>query len=90
MAFELREGKQHCQKDTTAFLVQCLRDAQALITQRIDSAQKPRILLRLDSGNDSTDNIDVDVSLFHGHREFADANLIERGDRHEYTVRYGI
>ena len=59
LAFELREGKQHCQKGTPAFLVQCLRDAQAIITQRVDPAQHPRILVRLDSGNDSADNIDV-------------------------------
>ena len=59
LAFELREGKQHSQKGTPSFLLQCLRDAQAIITKRIDSAENPRILVRLDSGNDSTDNIDV-------------------------------
>ena len=31
LAFELREGKQHSQKDTPAFLVQCLRDGQAIM-----------------------------------------------------------
>ena len=59
LAFELRERKQHRQKGTPPFLVQCLRDAQAIISQRIDGAETPRILIRLDSGNDGSDNIDV-------------------------------
>ncbi len=59
LAFELREGKQHRQKGTPPFLVQWLRDAQTIISQRIDGAETPRILVRLDSGNDSSDNIDV-------------------------------
>ena len=36
LAFKLREGKKPCQKGTPAFLVQCLRDAQAIITQQVD------------------------------------------------------
>ncbi len=59
LAFELREGKPHSQKDSPPFLVQCLRDAQAIIAHRFAAAERPRILVRLDSGNDSTDNIDV-------------------------------
>jgi hypothetical protein len=49
LACELREGKQHCQKDTPAFLTEVLRLAR-LVTGR-------PLLFRLDSGNDSADNI---------------------------------
>ena len=49
--FELREGRQHCQKDTPALLTRSLRYAQQ-ITDR-------PLLLRLDGGNDSIENIDV-------------------------------
>lgn len=51
LAFELREGKQHCQKDTPALLKKALQDAQKI-------TGKP-LLLRLDGGNDSIENIDV-------------------------------
>ena len=49
IACELREGKQHCQKDTPNFLVEVLRLARQI-------TDKP-LLFRLDSGNDSADNI---------------------------------
>ena len=49
LACELREGKQHCQKDTPAFLTEVLRLARQ-VTDR-------PLLFRLDSGNDSADNI---------------------------------
>ena len=45
----LREGKQHCQKDTPEFL------RQAIINAKI--ATDLRILVRMDSGNDSAENI---------------------------------
>ena len=45
---ELREGSQHCQKDTPAFLKSTLNYARQI-------TQQP-ILMRLDSGNDSADN----------------------------------
>lgn len=48
---ELREGKQHCQKDTPQFLRQALARAR-----RLTSAP---LLLRLDSGNDAIENIAV-------------------------------
>ena len=48
---ELREGKQHSQKDTPAFLGESIRYAK-MITDK-------GILVRLDSGNDSLDNIAV-------------------------------
>jgi len=49
--FEFREGKQHCQKDTPALLASALKHAQQITTQPL--------LLRLDGGNDSIENIDV-------------------------------
>jgi len=51
IGFELREGKQHCQKGTPDFLSALLQYAQQI-------TQKP-LLLRLDGGNDSIENIDV-------------------------------
>lgn len=51
LAFELREGKQHCQKNTPALLQSALHHAQSISDQPL--------LLRLDGGNDSIDNIDV-------------------------------
>jgi hypothetical protein len=46
---ELREGTQHCQKNTPAFLEIAIRNARL--------ATDSKILVRLDSGNDSSDNI---------------------------------
>lgn len=49
IACELREGSQHCQRNTPNFLVEVLRLARQI-------TDKP-LLFRLDSGNDSADNI---------------------------------
>lgn len=49
--FELREGKQHCQKGTVEFLQETIRLCKRL-------TDKP-LLIRLDSGNDSIDNVAV-------------------------------
>ena len=49
--FELRAGKQHCQKGTVEFLQETIRLCKEL-------TDKP-LLIRLDSGNDSIDNIAV-------------------------------
>ena len=51
IGFEFREGKQHCQKGTPALLAKTLRHAREITTQPL--------LLRLDGGNDSIENIDV-------------------------------
>jgi len=48
---ELREGQQHCQKGTPKFLEQAILNAKIV-------TDKP-ILVRLDSGNDSADNIKI-------------------------------
>ena len=45
---ELREGSQHCQKGTPEFIRDTLRYVRSITTERI--------LMRLDSGNDSRDN----------------------------------
>jgi hypothetical protein len=50
---ELREGSQHCQKNTPEFL-----DASIQYAKRMTDR---KLLLRLDSGNDSSDNIDCCV-----------------------------
>ena len=50
---ELREGKQHCQNGTVEFLSESIKYSKA-ITNEV-------ILVRLDSGNDSLDNIKVCV-----------------------------
>ena len=49
--FELREGKQHCQKGTVEFLRETIKLCKKL-------TYKP-LLIRLDSGNDSIDNVSV-------------------------------
>jgi len=46
---ELREGKQHCQQDTPAFLRETFRYATQITPEKL--------LLRLDAGNDSQDNV---------------------------------
>lgn len=48
---ELREGKTHCQKDTPAFLTESIGYARRATDQPL--------LLRMDSGNDSKDNLVV-------------------------------
>ena len=49
--FELREGKQHCQKGTVEFLQETIKLCHKL-------TDKP-LLIRVDSGNDSIDNVAV-------------------------------
>lgn len=49
--FELREGKQHCQKGTVEFLQETIKLCHKL-------TDKP-MLIRLDPGNDSIDNVAV-------------------------------
>ena len=48
---KLRPGKQHCQKETPAFL----RETLTLVRQLTDAV----LLVRLDSGNDSADNLGI-------------------------------
>ena len=65
--FELREGKQHCQKNTPELLNRALERACQL-------TDKP-ILLRLDGGNDAIANIDV-VLDFNETHEGGDVDFI--------------
>ncbi|MBI5185153.1 MAG: IS1380 family transposase [Nitrospinae bacterium] len=65
---ELREGKQHCQKGTPEFLAASIAYAKQITNQPI--------LVRLDSGNDSKENIRVCIQ---GGAEF----LIKRNLRKE-------
>lgn len=51
MGFELREGDQHCQKDTPEFLRRVIRGARTLT--------KEKLLLRMDAGNDAAENYAV-------------------------------
>lgn len=51
IGFEFRDGKQHCQKGTPAFLARVLEQAR-------DITEQP-LLIRLDGGNDAIENIDV-------------------------------
>jgi hypothetical protein len=48
LGFELREGFQHCQQDTPAFLRKVIGEATAVTS--------PMILLRMDAGNDASEN----------------------------------
>ncbi len=62
LGVDFREGSQHCQKRTPEFLADCIHRAQRIVGLPADGAADPaapRLLLRLDSGNDSVANIDV-------------------------------
>jgi hypothetical protein len=59
LEMELREGKQHCQRDTPEFLKRVLARASGLTEHDI--------LLRLDGGNDAIENIEV-VSRHNEHQ----------------------
>ena len=65
---ELREGKQHCQKGTPAFL----RETLSLCHRLTD---KP-LLIRMDAGNDAADNLGILL-------EDGDWFIIKRNLRHE-------
>jgi hypothetical protein len=60
LAIDFREGKQHCQKGTPAFLTDCIQRAKTILGPKA-AGESPdlKLLLRLDAGNDSTDNMDL-------------------------------
>ena len=72
LEFQLREGSQHCQKGTPAFLERVLGQAR-----RVTDAP---ILLRLDGGNDALENIDV-VRRHNEHDEIGFDYLIKWNPR---------
>lgn len=65
---ELREGKQHCQKGTPSLLEQALKDARAVTPLPL--------LVRLDGGNDSIENIDVILEFNDQDAETVSADFI--------------
>lgn len=65
---ELREGKQHCQNGTPDFLRETIKYSKQITTTPM--------LLRLDSGNDSVDNVKISID------EGVDF-IIKRNLRHE-------
>ena len=67
---ELREGRQHCQKDTPALLARVLERARRLMPSH------QGMLLRLDSGNDALENIAVVLSHNEHHPEAAKAHYL--------------
>lgn len=66
---ELREGKQHCQKNTPELLEKALKNAGTIVTNM-------PLLLRLDGGNDSIENIDVVLEFNDQHPNTADVDFI--------------
>ena len=71
---ELRPGSQHCQKGTPEFLQQTLARIAALDL-------KTKVLIRMDSGNDSADNI----ALL---RKSGHSFIIKRNQRQEDPVKW--
>jgi hypothetical protein len=77
LAIDFREGQQHCQKGTPAFLTDCIQRAKTILGQWAQGkSPELKLFLRLDAGNDSTDNIDI---AREGQAEF----LIKRNPRAE-------
>ena len=56
---ELREGTQHCQKDTPAFLEQAIVQSHAILASRGGAEANARLLVRLDAGHDDVANVRV-------------------------------
>ncbi len=75
LEFDLREGKQSCQKDAPALLARALNTA----CQITDSP----LLLRLDGGNDSIENIDVVLEFNDKHPRSAADFIIKWNPRRE-------
>lgn len=65
---ELREGKQHCQKGTAPLLEKALENARKITSLPL--------LLRLDGGNDSIENIDVILEFNDQQTETSSADFI--------------
>lgn len=76
-AFELREGKQHCQKGTPEFLERLLAQVR-----RVTRAP---VLLRLDAGNDAIDN--MRIVMEHAERESVATDFIAKWNRREQQPR---
>jgi hypothetical protein len=68
LELELREGRQHCQKGTPDLLAQVLREARSITPLPL--------LVRLDGGNDSIENIDVLLEFNLQHPQKAPVDFI--------------
>lgn len=68
LEFELREGKQHCQKGTPEFLRRVLEKSCEITAQPL--------LVRLDGGNDSLENVDV-IMNFNEEGEIAGRKYVD-------------
>ena len=68
LEFELREGKQHCQKHTPALLERALHGARQITSLPL--------LLRLDGGNDAIENIDVVLEHNQQHESLAPVDFV--------------
>lgn len=79
--FELREGKQHCQKGTPALLKRTLARASQLTDAPI--------LLRLDSGNDAIANVDV-VLAHNSENHKADIDFIIKWNPRKKDTGYWL
>lgn len=75
---ELREGSQHCQKDTPDFLRETIHLARKL-------TDKP-LLLRLDSGNDASENIGIYMEECYKHNDvfFITKRNLRKEDKQEW------
>lgn len=82
LEFELREGSQHCQKDTPALLGRVLDRARRLTTQPI--------LLRLDGGNDSIENIEVVLTHNECHADQMPVDYIIKWNPRKEDPRYWL
>ena len=79
-AFELREGKQHCQKGTPEFLERLLAQARRVTREPV--------LLRLDAGNDAIAN--MNVVFDHAEREGVTTDFIIKWNRREQQPHYWL
>lgn len=70
---ELREGKQHCQKNTPEFLEQSIKYSKKVTDDKI--------CVRMDSGNDSSDNIGICLDK---KVDFIIKRNLRRGDRRKW------
>jgi hypothetical protein len=73
LEFELREGKQHCQKGTPEFLHRVLKKCREITNQSV--------LVRLDGGNDSLENIDTII-------EFNEQQKASEGSYVDFIIKW--
>ena len=70
---EFREGKQHCQENTPAFLEESIRYSKQVTNQKL--------LVRMDAGNDSLDNVKVCIK---GEVDWIIKRNLRREDKHQW------